>query len=109
MEPENADVRRIVKRLRKHREAFFAFLDYEDVPPDNNHAEREIRPAVIIRKNSLCNQSEKGANVQAIMMSVYRTLHLRGIDPLDAIVAALKEYVRTGSMPPLPGSDRVIR
>jgi len=109
LEPENANVRRLVKRLRKHREAFFAFLDYEDVPPDNNHAEREIRPAVIIRKNSLCNQSEKGANVQAIMMSVYRTLHLRGIDPLDAIVAALKEYVRTGSMPPLPDSDTTVR
>ena len=43
---EDKDVRRVVKRLRKHREAFFAFLDYKDVPPDNNHAEREIRPAV---------------------------------------------------------------
>ena len=104
-ESEDKDVRRLVKRLRKHREAFFAFLDYEDVPPDNNHAEREIRPAVIIRKNSLCNQSDKGAKVQAILMSVYRTLKLRGIDPLEAIVSALREYVRTGSIPPLPADD----
>ena len=96
------DVQRIVKRLRRYRDAFFAFLDYDDVPPDNNHAEREIRPGVIMRKNSLCNQSQAGANVQAILMSVYRTLKLRGRDPLETIVAALKEYVRTGALPPLP-------
>jgi transposase len=35
----------------------FTFLDTAGVPPDNNHAERMIRPAVIIRKNSLCNRS----------------------------------------------------
>ena len=108
-ESSNANVQRIVKRLRKYRDAFFAFLDYDDVPPDNNHAEREIRPAVIMRKNSLCNQSQAGANVQAILMSVYRTLKLRGCDPLETIVAALKEYVRTGALPPLPGDDRADR
>jgi uncharacterized protein (UPF0297 family) len=55
-----------------------------------------------MRKNSLCNRSENGANVQAIMMSLYRTLKLRGLDPLDTIVAALREYVSTGVLPPLP-------
>jgi transposase len=98
----NANAKRLVKRLRRYRNALFTFLDHPGVPSDNNHAEREIRPAVIIRKNSLCNRSENGANVQAILMSVYRTLKLRGLDPLDTIVAALKDYVRTGSLPPLP-------
>jgi len=99
---ENANARRLVKRLRRHRNDLFTFLDHPGVPSDNNHAEREIRPAVIIRKNSLCNRSENGANVQAILMSVYRTLKLRRLDPLETIVAALKDYVRTGSLPPLP-------
>jgi len=101
----NANAKRLVKRLRRYREALFTFLDHPGVPSDNNHAEREIRPAVIIRKNSLCNRSENGASVQAILMSVYRTLKLRGLDPLETIVAALKDYVRTGSLPPLPGSN----
>jgi len=100
----NANAKRLVKRLRRYRDALFTFLDHSGVPSDNNHAEREIRPAVIIRKNSLCNRSENGASVQAILMSVYRTLKLRGLDPLETIVAALKDYVRTGSLPPLPGS-----
>jgi len=78
-------------------------LDYPEVPSDNNHAEREIRPAVIMRKNSQGNRSGNGADVQAILMSVYRTLKLqRGLDPLDTIVSDLKTYVMTASFPPLP-------
>ena len=105
----NAHAKRLLKRLRRYRHALFTFLDHPDVPSDNNHAEREIRPAVVIRKNSLGNRSDNGATVQAILMSVYRTLKLRGFDPLETIVSTLKDYVRTGSLPPLPGprtSDR---
>jgi len=99
---ENKNVTRLLKRLRRYRDALFTFLDHPDVPSDNNHAEREIRPAVVMRKNSLCNRSGNGANAQAILMSVYRTLKMRGLDPLETIVRALKDYVRTGSLPPLP-------
>ena len=98
----NKNVTRLLKRLRRYRDALFTFLDHPDVPSDNNHAEREIRPAVVMRKNSLCNRSGNGANAQAILMSVYRTLKMRGLDPLETIVRALKDYVRTGSLPPLP-------
>ena len=105
----NAHAKRLLKRLRRYRNALFTFLDHPDVPSDNNHAEREIRPAVIIRKNSLCNRSENGASVQAILMSVYRTLKLRGLDPLETIVSALKDHVRTGSLPPLPGPKTLDR
>ena len=101
----NAHAKRLLKRLRRYRNALFTFLDHPDVPSDNNHAEREIRPAVIIRKNSLCNRSDNGAAVQATLMSVYRTLKLRGLDPLETIVSALRAYVLTGSLPPLPGPN----
>jgi len=99
---ESKHARRLIKRLTKHKETLFTFLDHDEVPSDNNRAEREIRPAVVMRKNSLCNQSQNGADLQAIMMTVYRTLKGRGLDPLQTIVAALREYVRTGKLPPLP-------
>ena len=35
-------------------------------------------------------------------MSVYRTLRLRGLDPTQTITHALKTYLTTGTMPPLP-------
>lgn len=101
---EDPDARRLVKRMRKYREDLFRFLDDPTVPPDNNHAEREIRPAVIIRKNSLCNRSEEGAEAQAVLMSVYRTLKLRGVDPIRTIAAALRQHVQTGVLPPLPAA-----
>jgi len=99
---KDADAKRLVKRLIKYRDQLFTFLDHEGVSADNNHGEREIRPAVIIRKNSLCNRSEKGANMQAVMMSIYRTLRLRGLDPIATVAQALRQYIETGKLPPLP-------
>jgi hypothetical protein len=98
----DADTLRIAKRLRKHWDFLFTFLDKPDVPFDNNLAERAIRPAVILRKNSQSNRSEQGAATQAILMSVYRTLRLRGRDPTKTITAALRTYLQTGQVPPLP-------
>ena len=99
---QHRDARRLIKRLRRHKTDLFTFLDYDHVPFDNNHAERAIRPAVIIRKNSQSNRSDLGADTQAILMSVYRTLKQRGHHPLASITEALKIYLSTGTMPPLP-------
>lgn len=101
-EPVDGDTRRLIKRLRKYGEYLFTFLDYADVPFENNFAERQIRPAVILRKNSQSNRSERGAATQAVLMSVYRTLKLRSLNPTKAIADALKTYVSTGILPPLP-------
>lgn len=98
------DVKRISERLSRSIDGLFTFLDEEGVEPTNNQGEREIRPAVIIRKNSLGNRSEKGANCQAVLMSIYRTLKRRGLNPIDTVVDALREYVKTGVLPPLPTS-----
>jgi hypothetical protein len=102
IEATDADVRRLAKRLMRYSDFLFTFLDYEDVPFENNHAERQIRPAVIIRKNSLSNRSDRGAKTQAVLMSVYRTLKLRNHNPTKTIAAALKTYLKTGQLPPLP-------
>ena len=94
--------KRLVKRLRRHQNDLFTFLDQPDVPFDNNTAERGIRPAVIIRKNSYGNRSQRGADCQAVLMSIFRTLKQRGHDPIRTIVKALAEYLTTGKLPPLP-------
>lgn len=98
----NTHARRIVKRLRRHQNALFTFLEQEGVPFDNNHAERSIRPAVIIRKNSYGNRSDRGADCQAVLMSVFRTLKQRGHDPIRTTIDALKTYLTTRQLPPLP-------
>jgi transposase len=99
---EDSQARRLIKRLRRHKQELFTFLDQANVPFDNNHGERSIRPAVIIRKNSYCNRSANGAHVQAVLMSIYRTLKQRGHDPISTVTKALIKYLKTGNLPPLP-------
>jgi len=96
------DARRLTKRLKKYAEYLFTFLDYDHVPFENNFAERQIRPAVILRKNGQSNRSDQGAATQSVLMSVYRTLRLRGLDPTKTIADALKTYLATSQLPPLP-------
>jgi len=98
----DADARRLAKRLWKHCDELFTFLDHPEVPFENNLAERMIRPAVILRKISQGNRREKGAAAQAVLMSVYRTLKLAGMDPLATIASALRTYLADGQLPPLP-------
>ena len=99
---EQRHARRLVKRLRRHASELFTFLDHPEVPFDNNHGERQIRPAVIARKNSYANGSEDGAETQAMLMSVFRTLKQRGHNPVSVVPDAVRTYLRTGQLPPLP-------
>jgi hypothetical protein len=99
---DDPDAARLARRLSRHRDEVFTFLDRPEADWNNNFAERQIRPAVILRKNSQCNRSQRGAATQAVLMSVHRTLKLRGHDPRAAIEHALRTWSATGSLPPLP-------
>jgi transposase len=43
------------------------------------------------------------AATQAVLMTVYRTLKLRGLDPRQVIADALTGYAATGTLPSMPG------
>ena len=98
----HAGARRLAKRLKNYWESLLRFVEYRDVPSSNNKAEREIRPAVLMRKASYGSASERGAATRSILMSIYRTLKQRGVDVLAATEAALRTYITTGQLPPLP-------
>ena len=91
---EDKQARPLVNRAGRHREDLFTFLDQPGVPFDHNHAERMIRPAVIIRKNSYGNRSQRGADCQAVLMSVLRTLKQRGHDHITTIYNPLATYLK---------------
>ena len=77
------DIRRLSKRLRKHQHEVLTFLDYPDlVSPDNNYAERLIRPCVIFRKLTGGFRSKTGTDNHDVLMSLAQTAHLNGKDPL---------------------------
>jgi transposase len=87
----HADTVRFVKLLRKQRAYLFTFLYIDAVAPTNNAAERELRPAVIIRKTNGCNRSPTGATAHAVLASVIRTAHKHGHDFVDLTKRVLQQ------------------
>ncbi len=67
----------LAKRLIKYRREMYTFIE-KNLEPTNNNAEREIRPAVLMRKTSYGNRSEQGRKNQSILMSIIRTADKRG-------------------------------
>ncbi|HNQ21977.1 MAG TPA: IS66 family transposase zinc-finger binding domain-containing protein [Phycisphaerae bacterium] len=82
--------RRLAKRTLRHRHHLLTFLDYDQVACESNFAERQIGPAVVLRKSSQSNRSGQGAAVQAVLRSIHRTVRLRGHDPITTIATALR-------------------
>ena len=57
------------------------FLDDPMVPPDNNHAERQLRRIALGRKNSLFVGSDLSGQDYAVNMSLVLSCRLNDIDP----------------------------
>ncbi len=74
---ENKRLKTLVKRMTKYYFELYTFIK-ANVEPTNNPAEREIRPAVLMRKTSYCNRSEWGKTNQAILMSIIATSKKQG-------------------------------
>ena len=97
----NKEAKRLLKRLTRHQDEVLTFLHHAEVPFENNFGERSIRGAVIMRKNSFNNRSEKGASTQSVLMSVFFTIKQRGLNPVDTVKEALKIYLQTSNLPRL--------
>lgn len=84
------DNRRLAKHLRRYREALFLFLDRDDLEATNWPAEHAIRPAVVNRKSCAGNRTRRGAEAQAILMSLLRTFQLRGLNSISTFMGILR-------------------
>ena len=96
-DPDNA---RFAKRLRKQRPHLFTFLTLDGVDATNNAAERQLRPAVIVRKTGGCNKTAAGALTHAVNASVLQTARQNGINPVAYVTHVLASPVQP--RPPLP-------
>ena len=76
----------MAKRLRKQREHVLRFLYVDGLDATSDQAERMLRPAVITRKTSGCNRTERGAEVHSILASILVTCRQRAISAVDFLV-----------------------
>jgi len=86
-----------VKRLIKHRQSIFTFLEYPNVPSDNNASERAIRNVKVKTKISgqFRNKDGKGADRYAKIRSVIDTTIKNGQDVYAALVCMANCQVKT--------------
>jgi len=84
---ENEDIQRLKKRIIKHNNELFTFLEHPEVEPTNNRAERGLRASVIMRKITFGNRTEAGARNHSIIMSIVQTGILNGKEPFDIFLS----------------------
>jgi transposase len=70
-------IQNIQQIFTEAKDRLYHWVEDRQVPPDNNTAERELRPTVIARKVSFGSQSEKGAKTRSIIMSYLHTASKR--------------------------------
>jgi transposase len=93
--------KRIGARLLRHHREIFMFLDKPGVPPDNNAAERAIRPHVILRNRSYQNRTHKGALAHERLGSVLQTLLLQKRNVVESLISAYPRHRQGHSTPVL--------
>jgi hypothetical protein len=74
---------KVRNRLQKQRRHLLTCLYDLAADPTNNAAERCLRPAVIARKVSCGNRTERGKRTWEILASLGATIHQRGIEFID--------------------------
>ena len=96
--PRHPSCRRLMRHLRREREAMFTFLHSDAVPASNFLAEQAIRPAVVNRKMSGGNNTLAGARTQEVLMTVLHTGRKRGIDFIAVATNVLRDPSSVDSM-----------
>ena len=81
----------LCKRLLQFESELFTFVEYPQVPSENNPAERAIRPRVIARKISGGTRSPAGSQTMAVLSSLFATWQLRGEESLSACQKMLRD------------------
>ena len=81
---ENAAQHTLAKRIDKFLDELFTFVEYPQIPSENNAAERAIRPAVIARKVSGGTRSARGSKAKSVLMSLFGTWGAQGMNTYHA-------------------------
>jgi transposase len=74
----------LCQRIQRFLGQLFTFVVDPRVPPDNNAAERAVRPVAVCRKISGGTRSEQGSDTKGILASLFGTWRLRALNPFHA-------------------------
>jgi transposase len=87
------DACRIQTRIKNQNTNLITALLHKNVPLTNNAAERQIRPAVIIRKISGGSRSDIGAETMAVNFSIIQSIRMRN----QPVIPTLQTMILKGA------------
>jgi transposase len=93
--------RKILASLREHWTGLTLFVDHPEIPMDNNGAERAGRPVAMGRKNYYGSGSVWSGQLMAMMMTLFQTLALHGIEDRGYLTAYLEACAQNQGRVPL--------
>lgn len=85
----------VLLSFKRHWTGLCLFLEDPRIPMHNNRAERLLRNAVIVRKNSYGSGAEWSGHLAAKVFSLFQTWLINGLDPR----ALLQDYLDQCSRP----------
>jgi len=92
--------KKILNSMKRHWPGLTLFLKDPRIPLHNNRAERLLRNAVILRKNSYGSGSEWAGEMAAKFFSIIQTWLINGLDPQALLLDYFNECAKTPGKPP---------
>ena len=77
------------------------FFEIKEVPPTNNHAERQLRPLVISKKLTFGTQSDRGSRFIERIFTVIITCKQQGRNALNFVAEAIQKNLLGEKSPSL--------
>jgi Transposase IS66 family len=71
---------KLVERLQKNRRKMFTFLDFDDVPWNNNNAEHAVKAFASLRRVIDGSTTEEGLRDYLILLSLCETCKYKNVD-----------------------------
>jgi len=96
---------KLLQSMQRHWQGLREFVRHRQVPPDNNAAERALRPAVVGRKNFYGSGSEWSGQLAAMMFSLLMTMKCWQINPRTWLSQYLHACAAAGNRTPAALSD----
>ena len=82
---------KLVCRLEKNRNKMFTFLDFDDVPWNNNNAEHAVKAFASVRRVIEGPTTEKGLREFLVLLSICETCKCKNVEFLEFLRSGVKD------------------
>ena len=82
---------KLVGRLQKNRNKMFTFLEFNDVPWNNNNAEHAVKAFATIRRVIEGPTTEKGLREFLVLLSICETCKCKNVDFLEFLRSGIRD------------------